>query len=332
MQFRLETKFVRAVLGFCILALGGFNLTVFIGGHFNGHLDPLSNGAPVLLAVGLLLTWLAWKAGGRVLFITCLVAALAPPAIVVVGDELGALRIPAGDVGPRIKILSLNVWSQNSNLGAVEAFIRAEAPEIILLQEASTKRHRELLARLGDMYPTNFNTQPHCSTRVLSRLRLVQDVGLASCDLVGARLELPQQLGGGEIVAVSVHLPRGVSPAIQGQVSAAREFLPRVARESAIIGGDFNSTPWSASLRRFDHIPGISRRTRGLATWPSPRQNPLGPWSPPWPLFPIDHVYATTDWRTVSVRAGPDVGSDHLPVIVELVRRTEAVPDLRGRQ
>lgn len=322
---------MRAILSLCVVALGGFNMAVFIGGYFNAHLDLLSNGAPAFLAGGMVLTWLSWKAGGRLLFISCLAAVLAPPAIVVVGDGLGAMRFLAPIAGARLKILSLNVWSQNSNLGAVEALIRAEAPDIILLQEASTKRHRELLARLGDMYPTNVNAQLHCSTRVLSKWRLRQEVALSGCDVVGARLRLPQEFGDGDIIVISVHLPRGANLAIQHQANAAHESLLGVARESSVIGGDFNRTPWSVALRRFDRIRGVSRRTNGFPTWPSPRQNPLGRWSPPFPLLPIDHVYATSDWRTVSVRAGPDVGSDHLPVIVELVRETDSAAYLRGR-
>ena len=40
----------------------------------------------------------------------------------------------------------------------------------------------------------------------------------------------------------------------------------------------------------------------------------------PFPVLAIDHVYAGAAWRTVSVRRGPRLGSDHYPVVVVLAR------------
>jgi endonuclease/exonuclease/phosphatase (EEP) superfamily protein YafD len=84
-----------------------------------------------------------------------------------------------------------------------------------------------------------------------------------------------------------------------------------------ILTGDFNATPWSAELRRLDRTLGLSRRDRGLATWPAQLSGRT------WrlPFMPIDHVYAGPDWATVSVERGPWVGSDHYPVIVTLTPR-----------
>jgi endonuclease/exonuclease/phosphatase (EEP) superfamily protein YafD len=83
-----------------------------------------------------------------------------------------------------------------------------------------------------------------------------------------------------------------------------------------ILTGDFNSAPWSFTLRRFDRRVGLRRRTRALATWPTRR------FAMPFPFLAIDHVYAGSDWKTVSVRRGPRLGSDHFPVVVILERTT----------
>ncbi|MGH7012300.1 MAG: hypothetical protein ACREEX_15810, partial [Caulobacteraceae bacterium] len=42
--------------------------------------------------------------------------------------------------------------------------------------------------------------------------------------------------------------------------------------------------------------------------------------SSPFPFLPIDQVYAGDSWKTVSVKLGPRLGSDHLPVVVVLTR------------
>ena len=78
-----------------------------------------------------------------------------------------------------------------------------------------------------------------------------------------------------------------------------------------------NSTPWSFTLRRQDGRLGLERRTRALFSWPVA---PTYGWTPPFPLLAIDQVYAGSDWKTVSVKAGPKQGSDHLPVTVVLRR------------
>ena len=54
-----------------------------------------------------------------------------------------------------------------------------------------------------------------------------------------------------------------------------------------------------------------ARHTGLLGTWSTSRTHVLA-----W--FPIDHVLSTPDIGLVSIRRGPDLGSDHLPVIATL--------------
>ena len=90
-------------------------------------------------------------------------------------------------------------------------------------------------------------------------------------------------------------------------------------RKSLIVAGDFNSTPWSFSLRRQDAQFGLERRTRALFTFPVQTYSRYRAHAP-FPLFPIDQIYAGSDWKTVSVTRGPRLGSDHLPTIAVLTR------------
>ncbi|MDA0275619.1 MAG: hypothetical protein O3A06_12010 [Proteobacteria bacterium] len=53
------------------------------------------------------------------------------------------------------------------------------------------------------------------------------------------------------------------------------------------------------------------RRASGLApTWPASAAGLMG--------VPIDHLLVTCQWRVVAGRAGPNLGSDHLPVLATL--------------
>jgi len=93
-----------------------------------------------------------------------------------------------------------------------------------------------------------------------------------------------------------------------------RKLVADLPRERMILTGDFNSAPWSHMLRQTDAALGLTRRDRGLATFPADRRG--FPW--PVPVLPIDHVYAGPGWATVSVTRGPRLGSDHYPLVVIL--------------
>jgi endonuclease/exonuclease/phosphatase (EEP) superfamily protein YafD len=81
-----------------------------------------------------------------------------------------------------------------------------------------------------------------------------------------------------------------------------------------IAFGDLNATPWSASYRRFRREAGLESAYPGAlgpASWPS---------ASPVALLPIDHVLAR-GYEVASGARGPDLGSDHYPVLVRLARR-----------
>ena len=86
-----------------------------------------------------------------------------------------------------------------------------------------------------------------------------------------------------------------------------------------VVAGDFNSTPWSFALKRLDGMLPLIRRDRAIATWPSAPTEAQGRKVPlALPVLPIDHIYAGAGWRTLDVRRGPSLGSDHRPVVVTL--------------
>lgn len=311
----------RFVLGAACAAVFALNAGGFVGGWFNERLDLITHATPVLFVAGLVCSLMFAAVAGRRAGLFALILAAAPPASVMAIEQIAGFHRPATAGAGRLKIVSINLWSQNTDPMAIEALIAREQPDVILLQEASAKRHRELLRSLARAYPSHAFVNRHCSTRVLSRFVLLETFANDDCTLTGGRFRLPVALGGGDLIAASVHLPRPYLPGASRQSALVQAEMARFAGESAIVGGDFNRTPWSNALRRFDAIAGLERRSRAIATWPSPHHNTLGRFEPPIRLLPIDHVYATGDWITADARAGEDVGSDHAPVVIELARR-----------
>jgi endonuclease/exonuclease/phosphatase (EEP) superfamily protein YafD len=77
--------------------------------------------------------------------------------------------------------------------------------------------------------------------------------------------------------------------------------------------GDFNATPWSRPYRRLHNGTGTCDTRAGYGVQAS---YPADSWLL---RIPIDHVLASCNVGVRDRRIGPDVGSDHLPVIVDLV-------------
>lgn len=108
-------------------------------------------------------------------------------------------------------------------------------------------------------------------------------------------------------------------PPISAEAAGWRDqYLADVARQigrdpRALVAGDFNATPWSAAYR------GFRRSTELLDS--SARQLPWPTWftgsaAGSVLALPIDHVLHGTGWRVLERRIGPDIGSDHRPLIV----------------
>ena len=118
----------------------------------------------------------------------------------------------------------------------------------------------------------------------------------------------------GSMEVATTHLGWPIWPETPAQIDGLERVAQRLSRERLILTGDFNLTPWSRELKRLDQSLGLTRRDRAVATWPAQvfgRDWPL-------PVLPIDHMYAGPGWATVKVERGPNLGSDHYPLIVVL--------------
>ena len=83
--------------------------------------------------------------------------------------------------------------------------------------------------------------------------------------------------------------------------------------QDLIVIGDFNSTPWYSPFRRLISKSGLINSQRGFGiqtTWNSVL--------PPIFRIPIDHCLHSKSLTTVKRFVGSDIGSDHLPLFVEL--------------
>lgn len=296
------------------------------GGRFSDRLDALTHGAPLLIAGGLLalLTWLLAGRKARTTALLALVAVLsagslmAPELIRAATQE----QVPAN--GRTLKLLQFNIWYLNKDTEGTVAWIREENPDVIVVEEGYARSGGTARA-LRDAYPhvtTCADPRP-CSTMILSRIAPIAEGGLATPGsqswLSGAWATYPGNGRPFTVIGVHYTWPWPAGPQ-QQQTLRLNNVVQGFPKEDLIVSGDFNSTPWSFSLKKQDRMFGLERRTRALFSWPAGHLHERLGVKAPFPILPIDQVYAGSAWRTVSVRRGPKLGSDHYPVVVELAR------------
>lgn len=291
-----------------------------LAGHFgrqNSDFDIFNHFAPIWLAGGLFALTVAWLAKDWVrgtLLAWGGVAALA--ASLHVAPELLRDTGPsaAADASGQIKIVQINAWVRNKNQDAIWKWVDTINPDIVLIEETTYSLRDTAVARPG--WHVTCRT---CEVMILSRRPPVES-GFAR--LLGPR---PGPLtravfrdARGEFAVIGVHYAWPTDSDDQYfQEEGLAEMIARGDRDRTIVTGDFNSAPWSFWRRRWDREFGLIRRDRALFTFPAMRSQWFS-WASVPPFLAIDHVYAGKDWATVKVERGPNVGSDHYPVVMTL--------------
>lgn len=219
----------------------------------------------------------------------------------------------AGGASPgQLRIVQFNVWSRNVDPGRTIDWIVAQNPDIVVLEETTPSFRRGFEARTGWRAICR-----DCEVMIYSRLPITKGYTPAA-PAVGplSHAVLRDQVGPFDVVGVHNAWPTDGNDQ-QRQEARLAHVLADLPKDRTIAVGDFNSTPWSFSRRNWDAAFGLPRRDRALFSWPAQPQ--LGGKVPmPFPLLPIDHVYAGSGWATVSVNRGPKLGSDHYPILAIL--------------
>jgi endonuclease/exonuclease/phosphatase (EEP) superfamily protein YafD len=224
---------------------------------------------------------------------------------------------PAFMPGPRpragrpLRVLEVNVLMSNRHFDEVRALIADTQPDVIALIEVDQRWLDALAPALID-YPGRIEhpSSDFNGIALYARTPLTggpELLGGNQATLVGALSDVT-------IIAMHTETPtsrRGLRSQHQ-QFDAVADRMRGLAGP-VIVVGDFNTTPWSREFARFlDRSGGCdSRAGFGVqASFPS-SSTILG--------IPIDHVITTCSIGVTDRRVERHVGSDHLPVVVDLV-------------
>jgi endonuclease/exonuclease/phosphatase (EEP) superfamily protein YafD len=231
---------------------------------------------------------------------------------------------PANVEGEPLRVLLINVRTTNDRDDDVLALVRAEDPDLIVLHEVN-ERWMNALESLRTDYPYVLSgpREDNFGIALFSRLPLANEsvfrTGTFSLPSLRANVALEN---GATVELWSTHPLPPISISNTAERDAQLEAVAeRIAKRAGprLLVGDLNATMWSAPYRDLVGTTGLHNARRGhglLPTWPMSL--------PALTRIPIDHCLHTDDIAVASIELGPDIGSDHRPVVVELI-----VPDVR---
>jgi endonuclease/exonuclease/phosphatase (EEP) superfamily protein YafD len=223
---------------------------------------------------------------------------------------------PQADGSGTLRLATVNVHVANRSYDAVIRFVEDYEPDLVLMVETNGS-WIEALEQLPPEYRLEA-ADPRGDAFGIAMYSMIPDT---SCEVV--------HVGAVGVPSVSCHVAlkgRPVTilgthpvPPVSGSNAALRnEQLAAITHRLAstagpeIVLGDLNVSPWSPHFA--DLIRSTGLRDAALGTGATPTWNTRSRLV----RTPIDHVLISDDFIALSRVVGPDVGSDHFPVVAEV--------------
>lgn len=216
-----------------------------------------------------------------------------------------------------LTIASANVNLGNRDTAALIRWLAEAKPDVVVLLEVSPEYVRGLDS-LSD-YPFRHLVPRHdpFGIAVLSRFPF-SDVKTVEDEGGREHIESLIDWKGQPVRLTACHPMPPISQfdhTLRNQQLLALAKAAKTSGQPAILAGDLNATPWSNAFSGLDQA-GLRRATGLTPTWPAIGYG--------WVGIPIDSVLVTQQWTVVGHKVGPNLGSDHLPVIVRIALRKDA--------
>lgn len=248
----------------------------------------------------------------------------APPG----AAPLSAYAAPGAEASVRpLKILYANVLTSNTDPSPLLALIAAEQPDLVALLEIDARWERQLTPLLAADYPHRFartredNFGLALYARVQpggGRVEFFADVETPSFDFTfphpdgDIRMLLTHPLPPGDAGTTRLRDDH-LGDLVNWHHHVAGLTATDAPSQPILILGDLNATPWCPPLRRLLAATGLRTAASDhrvvAATWPV---------ALPFLRIPLDHALLNSTLACVAYRVGPDIGSDHFPLVLEV--------------
>ena len=220
-----------------------------------------------------------------------------------------------------LKIIHSNVKMSNTQSQKLIKLVQSESPDVLVVQEVnawwinelsplkSDYPYQQIVAREDNFgiavyskYPINNAKKTLWGDRYLPSLQMTLQTNEQAIELITTH-PLPP---------ISASYFRSRNSQLKDVTQAIQTFSMNEKEKPIIVIGDFNITMWSSYYTPLESTTGLRNARKGfgiIPTWPV---------SLPFLVIPIDHCLVSKEISVTDISAGPNVGSDHLPLIVEL--------------
>jgi endonuclease/exonuclease/phosphatase (EEP) superfamily protein YafD len=261
--------------------------------HFRAHYIALLSA----IGVGFLLLQ-SWRSLG----LTIAVAAIGALSIYPAWPFLS----PHDALTKPLKLIQFNTLFNNPTPERSLEWIKAQAPDFVMMQEVSSKTMAIYDGLAEDLpYGAFCKFARVHGVAVRSKFPVIDQSCVQGKGLVWVRADV----NGRQISLASIHL-LWPYPFKQWQQIASLESVFKSIPRPLILTGDFNAAPWSEAVSRV----AVATDTKVV---PGFRLTlPMGEGLiAPVPVLPIDHVLLPEGTAVGETWVGPSIGSDHLPVV-----------------
>lgn len=227
----------------------------------------------------------------------------------------------------KLKILSWNIWIDNY-FEEVKKFLVSSNADIIGLQEVKDDDpERDVIGFLKDLgYYHVFEPIKHSwkgidkfdGPAIFSKYEIKNSsINILSDDHVRAAVRAEVDIDGMALNVFCTHLIHTHQKTTEAQKEQADNLVKILTEKKTILVGDFNSTPESAVIKKIEKVL-KNTDSRNLPTW---CLYPVGCTECNFDTVDtkLDYIFVSGDIKVNKFTVGDSKGSDHLPILAEIV-------------
>ena len=297
-----------------LVLIGLVTIPLILGlfGRYNWFLDVFSHFRVyyciAFLLVGLLALILKkWKEGGFSLVLSLIL-------FLTFADLYISNKIGGTEIG--LKITSINLFASNTEFEKLNLYVSEEEFDIIFFQELTHQWSSEL-EELKKVYPYHFFLPRNGSfgIGVLSKYEFQEleiiDLVASSYPSIAIDVSYKKEI----LSIINTHPPPPITQGLYRtrnfQFERINDLISKSSQEVVLIG-DLNSTRFSPNFSLLFENGKLRDSREGFGLLPT--------WHAQFPLISVtlDHALVTDGLEVLNRRVGPEIGSDHLPVIIEV--------------
>lgn len=228
-----------------------------------------------------------------------------------------------------LRLMVLNVRGSSEQFEPILELLRRDRPDLVVLNEVDPAWLEQIRGLTAGYQIYDTPTQGEFGVLLLSR-RPIESVEVKTfTERWSPSIVAILEVQGQPTVLIATHPP---APLDSDTWENRNEHLLALAHyvdeltEPVLVAGDLNITMWSPHFDELLKQSGLSETRYGYGLHPT---FPASRWGLdiPWQLrVPLDHVLASEDWAILDTWVGPNVGSDHLPLLVDVALSNRVQP------